>query len=218
MDARNLFNQSVIKGVCAPNPDLPAVCDKLPTELKQFGGVVGGPVKKDKLFFFGGYEGLRSLVGNAIGSNVPATGAGLGPANSMVDAINALQKAGVTPNPISLKLFGCTLGPVACNGGLIQGASPNSTSFVSTFPNTNVSDNGIGKIDYQLNSKHIINGLLLIGNYLGNGEDHPVTSAIWQNGNPLRTYTISANWIWTASSSVVNNARFGYNRVYFALV
>jgi hypothetical protein len=203
--ARNFFN--------------PAPQDKLPTELKQFGGVVGGPIKKDKLFFFGGYEGLRSLVGNAIGSNVPATGSlGGDTHNSMVDAITALQKAGVTPNPVSLKLFGCSLGPVTCNGGLIQGASPTSTTFVSSFPNTNVSDNGIGKIDYQLNSKHIINGLLLVGNYLGNGEDHPVTSAIWQNGNPLRTYTIGANWIWTASSRVVNNARFGYNKVYFALV
>jgi hypothetical protein len=203
--ARNFFNP-------APN-------DKLPTELKQFGGVVGGPIKKDKLFFFGGYEGLRSLVGNAIGSNVPATGSlGGDTHNSMVDAITALQKAGVTPNPVSLKLFGCTLGPVTCNGGLIQGASPNSTTFVSSFPNTNISDNGVGKMDYQINSKHAINGLLLVGNYLGNGEDHPVTSAIWQNGNPLRTYTVTANWIWTASSNLVNNARFGYNKVYFALI
>src|SRR6516162_1950201 len=50
LDARNFFNQAVINGVCAPNPDLPAVCDKTPIELKQFGGVVGGPIKKDRLF------------------------------------------------------------------------------------------------------------------------------------------------------------------------
>jgi Carboxypeptidase regulatory-like domain len=79
-DARNVFNP-------APNA-VP------PTELKQFGGVVGGPIKKDKLFFFGGYEGLRSIIGNALGTSVPATASGLGPANSMVDAIVALQKAG----------------------------------------------------------------------------------------------------------------------------
>src|SRR5216683_2182050 len=91
-DARNVYNTAEVGGRCLQNP-IAAVCDKLPTQLKQFGGVVGGPVKKDKLFFFGGYEGLRSLVGNAFPPSVPATGAGLGPAKSMLDAILALQKA-----------------------------------------------------------------------------------------------------------------------------
>ena len=108
-DARNLFNQGPDKkGNCVPNPDIPAVCDKLPTELEQFGGTVGGRIKKDKLFFFAGYEGLRSNVGNAFVFAIPATGPLGSPKNSMVDAINALQKAGVTPSPVSLKLAGCT--------------------------------------------------------------------------------------------------------------
>jgi len=40
------------------------VCNKIPAQLKQFGGTVGGPIKRDKLFFFAGYEGLRSRIGN----------------------------------------------------------------------------------------------------------------------------------------------------------
>src|SRR6266446_123313 len=98
-DARSVFNPP-------PQP-------LLPVEFEQFGGVAGGPIKKDKLFFFAGYEGLRSLVGNLYIETAPAT-AGFptpDPRNSMVDAINALQSAGVRPSPISLKLLGCTLGP-----------------------------------------------------------------------------------------------------------
>src|SRR5260370_21650950 len=130
-DARNLFNQGPGKnGTCVPNPDVPAVCDKLPTELEQFGGVVGGPIMKDKLFFFGGYEGLRSNVGNLFILSIPATGSLGKPRSSMVDAITALQRAGVTPSPVSLKLPRSPPGAaVACTGGLLLAAPAQSPNF-----------------------------------------------------------------------------------------
>src|SRR6202521_437902 len=110
-DARNLYNPGLNpSGVCVPNPGVPAQCDKLGTQLEQFGGVAGFRIKKDKLFFFGGYEGLRSTVGNPFVGSMPALGPGLGPEGSMVDAINALKAKGIPVSPVSLNLFGCTAG------------------------------------------------------------------------------------------------------------
>jgi hypothetical protein len=219
-DARNAYNTAEVGGVCLQNP-LPIVCNKLPTYLKQFGGVVGGPIKKDKLFFFGGYEGLRSQVGNAFPASVPATGAGLGVKNSMVDAINGVVTAlgAGALSPASLNIFGCSnTAPYTCTGGLIANAPSTTTGYNSGFPNINKSNNGIGKIDYRLNDKNTINGMVLVGDYLGDGEDHPVVNNLFKNGDPIRTYTVSADWVWTPNSRLVNDARFGWDKVSFSLV
>src|ERR1700674_149420 len=152
-DARNFFTPAPINGTCIQNTAVPAVCDKLPTQLKQFGAVVGGPIKKDKLFFLAGYEGLRDLIGNIFPFPMPVTGSLIGqplpslcptPADcSMVDAISALQTANVPVSQVSLNLLGCTTVPTtSCTGGLIFHANANNTNYTSTFPNVNSSDNG----------------------------------------------------------------------------
>jgi hypothetical protein len=203
-DARNLFNPGTLNG--AANP-------KLPTTLEQFGGVAGFRIIKDKLFFFGGYEGMRSLVGNPSATTAPETGSGGGPAVSMPDAIAALQKAGVAVSPVSLNLLGCTTaGGVKCTGGLIAGAQASSPSYVVAFPNTNVSDNEVGKIDYRLSDKHMLSTMFWQGVYNGNGQDHGGVNLIFLDTFHVNPVTSVTNWIWTPTSSLVNEARFATTR------
>ena len=220
--ARNIFNPGLTNGTCLPNPGLPAQCNKLPISFEQFGGVVGGPIKKDKLFFFGGYEGLRDTIGNAFAETLPATASfastgGADPTHSMVDAINGLVTAkGVgAVSPVSLAILGCSnpaVGPVSCTGGLIQGAPATSNNYLSTFPNINTSNNGIGKLDYRISSKHQVTATVWVGRYTGDGEDHPIARRNWLDTAIIPNSTVVGDYVWTPSSTVVNELRLGYTR------
>jgi hypothetical protein len=77
-DARNFFD----------GKDVP------PFRRNQFGGSVGGPIKKDRIFFFVNYEGLRQLLGESKLADVPDNNArnGIVPVNG----VNAF--VGVAPN------------------------------------------------------------------------------------------------------------------------
>jgi hypothetical protein len=188
-DARNFYNVAPLNGTCTISAFLSG-CDQLPVSLKQFGGVVGGPIKKDKIFFFAGYEGLRSFIGSALVAHTPQTVSTGDTTHSMVDAITALQTAGIPVSAASLGIAGCTAGPSpTCTGGLYPNGGA-STNFLSNFPNANQSDNGIAKIDVHLNQKNALFGTFFLGNYTATGEDHPfvnVASPIAPRYAPGRT-------------------------------
>jgi hypothetical protein len=225
-DARNFFN------VENPISGCPVVvsgeCQQTPAQLKQFGATVGGPIKKDKLFFFGGYEGLRSFIGFDGGLTVPATGATGNPQTGMVDAIDGLVLANglAALSPVSMKIAGCTAPtvtggaittPASCTGGLFPNTG-SSTSFLSTFPTTNISDNGVGKLDWHPNDKNTINGMFFYGHYNGPGEDHSFTNLAFTDNAPIRAWSDTVSWVSTLSSTLVNEMRFGYDRFSFQFV
>ena len=45
---------------------------KEPLKQNQFGGSIGGPIRRSKTFFFGFYEGFRNRQGKTVGSTVPS--------------------------------------------------------------------------------------------------------------------------------------------------
>jgi len=142
-----------------------------------------------------------------------------------VDAVNALAFPTSGPaipiSALSLKLSGCTVGATAaataCTGGLFPstGATP---SYLSTFPTTNTSDNGVGKLDYHPNDKNSFNGMFFYGHYNSTGEDHAFENQLATDNAPIRSTSITSSWVYTPNSNVVNEARFGYDRVTFDFV
>jgi hypothetical protein len=197
-------------------PALPKADDN----FEQYGASMGGPIKKDKVFFFANYEGMRYTVGAPSLINLPTTSPNAQtPDDSLPLAINGLIANGVTPSQLSLNLAGCTLVSGAATCDPKKGVFPNSSTVTENIPvqlnNIGSSNNVIGKVDYQLNSRNTINGEYYFGNA---NTDNPTTGAApwWINGNHSRTQMNRGVWVFTPNSSWVNDLRFGWNR--YALV
>ncbi len=53
--------------------------------------------------------------------------------------------------------------------------------------------------------------MLWTGAYSATGQDHPIVNALFNTGITIRSWSNVESWIWTPSSSLVNEFRFGYN-------
>lgn len=115
-----------------------------PLKQNQFGGTFGGPIIKDKTFFFGYYEGFRNRQGETQGSTVPSVAERGGDFSQLCNASagESFNSAGICSNPQHqlVFLFGNPPFPIPYNQ--IQGfISPFSQSLLSLFPTPNSGTN-----------------------------------------------------------------------------
>ena len=126
-DARNFFNQG----------GLP------PYRRNQFGAAAGGPIRKDKIFFFANYEGLRTRQGVTNISGVPDENARKG---LVPDASGKLQSVTLKPAVIPY----LALWPLP-NSGINYGDG--TGAYVFNFNQATTEDYGLGRVDVRLSDK-----------------------------------------------------------------
>ncbi len=89
--------------------------------LNQFGGTIGGPVIKNKVFFFGDYEGLRRIQGTILTGSVPTTAERNSGFTNFADLITGQSTSAVLTDqlgrtmPYGTILDPATTRPVYCN-------------------------------------------------------------------------------------------------------
>jgi len=195
-----------------------------PLQRKQFGGSIGGPIKKDKLFFFFNYEGDRFLQGFTSTAQVPSADARNG--------IFHLTASDGTPITLNVSPTGANnnLGPALGVGAFdpvtvsllkllplpndtVGAASPGNIGTFR-FSNAQVSniDSIATRIDYKINNKES-----LTGSYnFGTGDFNTLVGTLPQFNDGIRSpqqgQLLAINLVSTLSPRFVNEARFGFNR------
>ena len=166
----------------------------------NFGGVLGGPIVRNRTFFFGGFESQREFVFSPSVVRVPD-------AADLAAARTANQAAGLQENELSTSILQFFPQPN------LAATTGNNYSFAA--PNTNNSDNFLATIEHRFDDQFSLSGRYIFGDgnqvfplTTGNGSPLPA----YQTVVPTRVQVFGLSLSQFLTSQLVNETRAGYNR------
>ncbi|MBI4460997.1 MAG: TonB-dependent receptor [Acidobacteria bacterium] len=199
LDARNFFDRKIL-------PDDPRIP---PFKRNQYGFTVGGPVVKDRTFFFGSYEGLRERRSKTTVGYLPIPEAREG---RLRNAAGQFQQVGTGSAFATVKPYLDIL-PLA-NGEILTTPTGILTNTVAHYSNPAAPTNEdffMVRLDHQISDGHSIFGRYTISDSddLDPG-NLPISSLV----NVTRNQYVTLGHTGILSSTVVNVARAGLARSY----
>ncbi len=182
--------------------------------LNQFGGTVGGPLVKDRTFFLGNVELQRLKVGNALFATVPT----------------ANQRAGIFTNPATGQAVQLPVDPVAAEILKRFVPLPNSDSQYGNYfsaPDIDSRNNfALVRVDHLVSGEGVLNARYFISDNStfnplifnvfatsGGAGSRPPAIPGFGAEDRTRTQNLALGYTHNFTTSLINDLRFGYNRI-----
>jgi len=189
----------------------------------EFGATLGGPIKRDKLFFFVDYQGQRFDTPTSVGATSVLTAA------ERSGNFSALLPSTVLYNPFSISNgqrvpFSGNMIPATLLSAVAQKIVSNTSAYpLPTGPglvnnylyatHTNINgDQGDARVDWSASDKDRV-----FARYSQSMTSNPSTNNVPIFYNSFANYPTKngvLDWVHTVSPSIVNDARIGVNYVY----
>ena len=200
----------------------------------EFGFTIGGPIVKNKLFFFFSYDGWRYRVTSPTQfATVPTLKMRQGDFSELpVQIYDPLSTVAVTGGFARTPFQGNIIpaSRISAISKVYQSLLPNPTNsglqnnYLGAVPVSYDNNNFNTKVDYQLTAKHRLSGIYTHGERSQPGPYRETSTGIPQTVLPL-PYTdtrlvteiptvIQAKHDWTITPSLINQANFSYNHFF----